>query len=88
MNRWEVVEPYNAKLERIQECETGNLRLPWRANTGNGYMGGLQFDMRTWKGVGGRGYPHLATKLEQKYRAVKLIKKRGDYGAWPVCGRR
>lgn len=87
VNRWEVVEPYNAKLERIQECETGNYKEPWSLSTGNGYFGGLQFSLKTWRSVGGKGYPHQARKLEQKYRAVKLIKLMG-YSPWPICGRR
>lgn len=78
-----VVAPYNAKLERMARCESGG---NWRINTHNGYLGGLQFDLRTWRGVGGRGLPHEAGELEQKYRAVRLIKLHG-YAPWPVCGR-
>jgi hypothetical protein len=84
VNRWEVVKPYNAKLERMARCESGGR---WYINTGNGFYGGLQFDYGTWHSVGGRAYPHQNTKIEQKYRAVKLIKSRG-YSPWPVCGYR
>lgn len=80
--RREVVRPYNAKLERMAWCES---RKRWHINTGNGYYGGLQFDRRTWRSVGGRGYPHQNSRLEQKFRAVKLIKRRG-YSPWPHCG--
>lgn len=80
--RWNVVRPYNAKLERMAMCESTKR---WYINTGNGYYGGLQFDLSTWRSVGGRGYPHWNSKLEQKYRAVLLIKRRG-YSPWPVCG--
>ena len=84
--RWEAVRPYNAKLERIAYCETKyNGRTRWFANTGNGFYGGLQFDLSTWKSVRGRGYPHQNSKLEQKYRAVLLIRRRG-YRPWPICG--
>lgn len=84
--RWNVVRPYNAKLERMALCETRqNGKARWFANTGNGYYGGLQFDLSTWRSVGGNGYPHNNSKLEQKYRAVKLIRKRG-YRPWPRCG--
>jgi transglycosylase-like protein len=84
--RWETVRPYNAKLERIAVCETRwNGHARWFLNSGNGYYGGLQFDLSTWKSVGGRGYPHHNSKLEQKYRAVRLIKQRG-YRPWPRCG--
>jgi len=81
-SRWSVVRPYNAKLERMAWCES---RKRWHIATGNGYYGGLQFDLRTWRSVGGRGYPHLNSRLEQKYRAVRLIRRRG-YSPWPVCG--
>ena len=84
--RGEVVRPYNTKLERMAYCETKyNGRARWFLNSGNGYYGGLQFDLSTWKSVGGRGYPHRNSKLEQKFRAVKLIKRRG-YRPWPHCG--
>lgn len=80
--RWKVVKPYNAKLERMARCESGGR---WYINTGNGFYGGLQFTFSTWRSVGGRGYPHHNSRLEQKYRAVKLIKRAG-YGPWPICG--
>jgi resuscitation-promoting factor RpfB len=83
--RWKVVKPYNAKLERVARCEWGYTAPNWSGNTGNGYYGGLQFDLSTWQSVGGKGYPHKNSKLEQKYRAVKLIKRRG-YRPWPRCG--
>ena len=80
--RWRVVRPYNAKLNRMAWCEsTGR----WYIDTGNGFYGGLQFDLSTWHSVGGRGYPHQNSIMEQKYRAVRLIKSRG-YSPWPRCG--
>lgn len=81
-SRWRVVKPYNAKLERMAYCESTSR---WYLNTGNGFYGGLQFDLQTWRSVGGSGYPHQNSKLEQKYRAVRLIKRRG-YSPWPHCG--
>jgi hypothetical protein len=84
--RWKVVQPYNAKLERMALCETQmDGRARWFLNSHNGYYGGLQFDLSTWHSVGGKGYPHKNSKLEQKFRAVKLIRKRG-YRPWPRCG--
>jgi len=82
VNRWKIVKPYNAKLERMANCESTKR---WFINTGNGYFGGLQFNLKTWRSVGGRGYPHQNSIIEQKYRAVKLIKRRG-YQPWPRCG--
>ena len=83
MNRWQIVRPYNAKLERMAWCES---RGRWHIATGNGFFGGLQFDARTWRSVGGRGLPHWHSPLEQKFRAVLLIRRRG-FAPWPVCGR-
>jgi Transglycosylase-like domain len=82
--RWAMVKPYDDKLERIASCESGR---SWGINTGNGFYGGLQFTLGTWQSVGGRGYPHQNSELEQKYRAVLLIRQSG-YGPWPVCGYR
>lgn len=82
-NRWKAVKPYNAKLEQMARCESGGR---WFIATGNGFFGGLQFTYSTWRSVGGRGMPHRNSKLEQKYRAVLLIRRAG-YGPWPVCGR-
>jgi resuscitation-promoting factor RpfA len=84
VNRWEVVAPYNAKLNRVARCESGGR---WHLSTGNGFYGGLQFDLPTWRGVGGRGYPHRSSELEQKYRAVRLVRRRG-WRPWPRCGSR
>jgi hypothetical protein len=81
-NRWHVVAPLNSKLERMARCESGGR---WWIVSAAGYMGGLQFDLRTWRSVGGRGMPHHASRLEQKYRAALLIRRRG-YQPWPVCG--
>jgi hypothetical protein len=80
--KWRAVLPYNEKLERMAMCESSG---HWHIATGNGYSGGLQFDLQTWRSVGGRGWPHHNSPLEQKYRAVLLIKRRG-YQPWPVCG--
>ena len=37
-SRLEVVRPYDAKLERIAQCES---HKHWGTNTGNGFFGGL-----------------------------------------------
>jgi hypothetical protein len=83
--RWRAtVVPFDGYLTRIARCESG---LRWKINTGNGFYGGLQFTLPSWRAVGGSGYPHRASPLEQKYRAVRLSRLQG-WGAWPVCGRR
>jgi len=89
--RWNVVRPYNQKLERMALCESTKrwwiTTYAGRDRNGNPvyYYGGLQFDLSTWRSVGGKGFPHHNSILEQKYRAVKLIKRRG-YSPWPICG--
>jgi hypothetical protein len=80
--RIKIVRPYRPKLERMARCESTRR---WHIATGNGFFGGLQFDLQTWRSAGGRSYPHLNTKLEQMYRAVRVIRRRG-YAPWPVCG--
>ncbi len=66
----------------LADCESeGN----WAINTGNGYYGGLQFSLSTWRSVGGSGYPHQASREEQIHRAEILRDINGGYGAWPSC---
>ena len=38
---------WSVNWDAIAKCESGN---NWSINTGNGYYGGLQFDIRTWLG--------------------------------------
>jgi hypothetical protein len=77
----------NSKLYRIAVCESGSDPPDWHINTGNGFFGGLQFDLQTWASVGGSGLPSDASAGEQEYRATLLIRDRG-YSPWPVCGSR
>jgi hypothetical protein len=66
-----------AMWDRIAKCESGNR---WNINTGNGYYGGLQFNLATWRSVGGTdfaAYPHQATREEQITVANRLYAKRG-----------
>lgn len=67
--------------ERLAQCESsGN----WSINTGNGFYGGLQFTLSSWRAVGGTGMPSAASKAEQIRRAKKLRAIQG-WGAWPAC---
>ena len=70
--------------DRLAQCESGG---NWSINTGNGYYGGLQFTLSSWRAVGGSGYPHQASKSEQIARAEKLRAIQG-WGAWPACSRK
>ena len=68
----------------VAQCESGG---NWSINTGNGYYGGLQFSLSSWRAVGGTGYPHQNSPYEQAVRAEKLKAVQG-LGAWPHCGYR
>lgn len=76
-----VVAPYRSILEAIARCESEGR---WWIATGNGFYGGLQFALGSWRAVGGKGMPHHASKLEQMYRAVRL-QRMGGWGHWPRC---
>ena len=56
---------WSVNWDAIAKCESGN---NWSINTGNGYYGGLQFDIGTWLSNGGGAYApraDLATKDQQ-----------------------
>ena len=40
--------------DSLAQCESGG---NWAINTGNGYYGGLQFNLGTWQAYGGTGLP-------------------------------
>jgi uncharacterized protein YabE (DUF348 family) len=66
-----------AMWDKIAQCESGG---NWSINTGNGYYGGLQFDIRTWIGSGGGAYApnaSLATKAQQIDIANRVYAQRG-----------
>ncbi len=68
----------------IAQCESTN---NWSINTGNGYYGGLQFDIPTWNSGGGSAYasrPDLATREQQIAVAENVAASRGT-SPW-ACG--
>ena len=68
---------------KVANCESsGNPR----AVNGAGYYGLFQFDLQTWRSVGGSGNPINASAGEQLMRAKKLYAQRGA-SPWPVCGK-
>ena len=77
--------PAAASWDRIAQCESGG---NWHANTGNGYYGGLQFSLSTWRAYGGTGRPDQDSREQQIAIAEKVRAASGGYGAWPVCGKR
>ncbi|WP_308279669.1 transglycosylase family protein [Phycicoccus mangrovi] len=66
-----------AMWDRIAQCESsGN----WSINTGNGYYGGLQFDIPSWLANGGDDFasrPDLASRAEQITVANRYYAKAG-----------
>jgi hypothetical protein len=70
--------------DAVASCESGG---NWAINTGNGYYGGLQFTMGTWRSNGGSGSPHNASREEQIRVANNVLQSQG-IGAWPSCGGR
>lgn len=70
--------------DAIAQCESGG---NWATATGNGYYGGLQFTLSTWRANGGNGMPNQATRAEQIRVANNVLASQG-IGAWPVCGKR
>jgi uncharacterized protein YabE (DUF348 family) len=70
--------------DRIAACESGG---NWAANTGNGYYGGLQFNLGTWRSYGGSGRPDQNSRAAQIAVAERVRAAEGGYGAWPVCGK-
>jgi hypothetical protein len=67
----------------LANCESGGNP---RAVNPAGYYGLYQFDVQTWRSVGGSGLPTSASAGEQTYRAKLLYKQRGR-SPWPNCGR-
>jgi uncharacterized protein YabE (DUF348 family) len=68
--------------DALAQCESGG---NWAINTGNGYYGGLQFNLGTWQAYGGTGLPSNASRETQIAIATKLRDASGGYGAWPGC---
>ncbi|HEX5919244.1 MAG TPA: transglycosylase family protein [Nocardioides sp.] len=68
--------------DSLAQCESGG---NWAINTGNGYYGGLQFSLSTWRAYGGTGYPHQASRETQIAVATRLRDATGGYGSWPSC---
>lgn len=66
-----------AMWDRIARCESGG---NWHINTGNGYYGGLQFNMAAWNSNGGRDFAaraDLASRAEQITVANRYYAKAG-----------
>ncbi|WP_276606597.1 resuscitation-promoting factor [Nocardioides sp. GY 10113] len=72
----------NTVWDSLAQCESGG---NWAINTGNGYYGGLQFNLGTWQAYGGTGLPSQNSRETQIAVAERLRAASGGYGAWPHC---
>ncbi|MDT0609242.1 transglycosylase family protein [Streptomyces sp. DSM 40712] len=73
--------PVRTDWDAIAACESGG---DWKANTGNGHYGGLQFAHSSWVAAGGLKYApraDLATRREQIAVAERLARMQG-MSAW------
>ena len=68
--------------DALAQCESGG---NWAINTGNGYYGGLQFNLGTWQAYGGSGLPSDNSREAQIAVAERLKAATGGYGSWPGC---
>ncbi len=70
---------FDAALARLRSCEGS-----YTSNTGNGYYGAYQFDIRTWNNFG--GYPNAAAAppIVQDQKAWETYQRRG-WQPWPSC---
>lgn len=74
-----------ATWDKVAQCESTE---NWSINNGNGYYGGLQFSMSTWREFGGAQYAaraDLATKKQQILIGEKVLARQTER-AWPTCG--
>ena len=69
---------------KLRFCEAGG---NYNTNTGNGYYGAYQYDMRTWGNYGGYARPDLAPPEVQDAKARETQSRRG-WSPWPSCARR
>ena len=66
-------------------CESSD--NPHAISPSGRYRGLYQFDLSTWRSVGGSGDPARASRTEQTHRAQLLYADRGR-APWPMCGSR
>ena len=71
-----------AKLRRIAQCESGG--NPRAVSPDGRYRGKYQFDVPTWRGLGGSGDPAKAPESVQDRMAIKLYRQRGS-SPWGAC---
>jgi uncharacterized protein YabE (DUF348 family) len=70
--------------DQLAQCEAGG---NWAMNNGNGFYGGLQFNLSTWRHYGGSGMPHQNSR-EQQIAIGERVQAAQGWGAWPSCSRK
>ena len=75
-------DPSSGSWAKLRMCEASGR---YNTNTGNGYFGAYQFNLDTWRSVGGQGRPDQASPREQDYRALYLYRMRG-WQPWQCAG--
>jgi hypothetical protein len=77
-----AADPTTNAWAQLRNCESGG---NYTIVAVNGHYGAYQFDLATWRSVGGTGKPNTATPTEQDYRALYLYRMRG-WQPW-TCAR-
>lgn len=75
------VSSHGSVWDSLAGCEAGG---NWHTDTGNGFLGGLQFEPGTWASHGGVGYAASASREQQIAVAERVLADQG-WGAWPAC---
>ncbi len=78
-----AADPHGSLWAKLRMCESSGR---YNINTGNGYYGAYQFDLPTWRSVGGQGRPDQASPREQDHRALYLYRMRG-WQPWECAGK-
>src|SRR4051794_41090422 len=68
-----AADPATTLWTKLRMCEASGR---YATNTGNGYYGAYQFNLPTWRSVGGQGRPDQAAPGEQDHRALYLYRMR------------
>jgi resuscitation-promoting factor RpfA len=77
-------DPSQQQWATLRACESSGR---YGVVATHGHYGAYQFDLPTWRSVGGVGLPSQASPAEQDYRALYLYRMRG-WQPWECAGMR